>query len=118
MILNSCPVIDLSNRTGLYAESHGIVANVSHTRAVLGWKLTHVQNFWDAETGSEFHYNNISSCWQPHWWRGEPVRESPFSVPVSLLTPSADVGNGWESGAHYCQPHVVCFTVFLLFCVV
>jgi hypothetical protein len=26
---------DLSNRTGLYVESHGIVANVSHKRAVL-----------------------------------------------------------------------------------
>ncbi|KAF8476639.1 Phosphodiest-domain-containing protein [Russula ochroleuca] len=46
--------------TGLYAESHGIVAN----------------NFWDAETDSEFHYNNITSCWQPHWWRGEPMWET------------------------------------------
>ncbi|KAF8500851.1 Phosphodiest-domain-containing protein [Russula emetica] len=46
--------------TGLYAESHGIVAN----------------NFWDAETGLEFHYNNASSCWQPHWWQGEPMWET------------------------------------------
>ncbi|KAH9080395.1 Phosphodiest-domain-containing protein [Lactarius deliciosus] len=46
--------------TGLYAESHGIVAN----------------NFWDAETDSEFHYNNISSCWEPHWWLGEPMWET------------------------------------------
>ncbi|KAI0247612.1 Phosphodiest-domain-containing protein [Lactifluus subvellereus] len=46
--------------TGLYAESHGIVAN----------------NFWDAETDSEFHYNNISSCWQSHWWLGEPMWET------------------------------------------
>ncbi|KAH9041999.1 Phosphodiest-domain-containing protein [Lactarius pseudohatsudake] len=48
-------MVPLSNHwtlmTGLYAESHGIVAN----------------NFWDAETDSEFHYNNISSCWEPHW---------------------------------------------------
>ncbi|KAI0304302.1 Phosphodiest-domain-containing protein [Multifurca ochricompacta] len=46
--------------TGLYAESHGIIAN----------------NFWDAETDSEFHYSNISSCWQPHWWYGEPMWET------------------------------------------
>ncbi|THH20578.1 hypothetical protein EW146_g790 [Bondarzewia mesenterica] len=46
--------------TGLYAESHGIVAN----------------NFWDSETDSEFHYNQISSCWQPHWWMGEPMWET------------------------------------------
>ncbi|KAN0127415.1 Phosphodiest domain containing protein [Lactarius tabidus] len=46
--------------TGLYVESHGIVAN----------------NFWDAETDSEFHYNDISSCWEPHWWLGEPMWET------------------------------------------
>ncbi len=33
-------MFDLSNRTGLYAESHGIVANVSHKRAVLNSRLT------------------------------------------------------------------------------
>ncbi|TFY77705.1 hypothetical protein EWM64_g6306 [Hericium alpestre] len=42
--------------TGLHAESHGIVAN----------------NFWDAETDSEFHYNREAICWKPHWWFGEP----------------------------------------------
>ncbi|KAI0051055.1 Phosphodiest-domain-containing protein [Auriscalpium vulgare] len=46
--------------TGLYAESHGIVAN----------------NFWDAESDSEFHYNQISSCWNPRWWFGEPMWET------------------------------------------
>ncbi|KAI0270021.1 Phosphodiest-domain-containing protein [Gloeopeniophorella convolvens] len=46
--------------TGLYAESHGIVAN----------------NFWDAETDTEFHYNKISSCWNPYWWHGEPMWET------------------------------------------
>ncbi|KAI0314078.1 Phosphodiest-domain-containing protein [Amylostereum chailletii] len=46
--------------TGLYAESHGIVAN----------------NFWDAATKSEFHYNQVSSCWKPHWWFGEPMWET------------------------------------------
>ncbi|KAA1469665.1 Phosphodiest-domain-containing protein [Dentipellis sp. KUC8613] len=46
--------------TGLYAESHGIVAN----------------NFWDAETDSEFHYNKEAICWEPHWWFGEPMWET------------------------------------------
>ncbi|KDR82590.1 hypothetical protein GALMADRAFT_1347468 [Galerina marginata CBS 339.88] len=43
--------------TGLYAESHGIVAN----------------NFWDPTVEEEFHYNRISSAWNPAWWFGEPM---------------------------------------------
>jgi hypothetical protein len=35
----------LFNRTGLYAESHGIVANVSHKRAVLNDRLTRCAEF-------------------------------------------------------------------------
>ncbi|KAF8158202.1 Phosphodiest-domain-containing protein [Crassisporium funariophilum] len=46
--------------TGLHAESHGIVAN----------------NFWDPASQEEFHYNRISSCWNPAWWYGEPMWES------------------------------------------
>ncbi|KAJ8457194.1 hypothetical protein ONZ45_g18411 [Pleurotus djamor] len=46
--------------TGLYAESHGIVAN----------------NFWDPESHSEFHYNQIKSCWNSSWWFGEPMWET------------------------------------------
>ncbi|KAI9508874.1 midasin nuclear AAA ATPase [Russula earlei] len=46
--------------TGLYAESHGIVAN----------------NFWDVETDSEFYYANVSCTSQPHWWNGEPMWET------------------------------------------
>lgn len=46
--------------TGLYAESHGIVAN----------------NFWDPETGREFHYNRFEASWQPDWWLGEPMWET------------------------------------------
>ncbi|KAI0916843.1 hypothetical protein AcW2_007127 [Taiwanofungus camphoratus] len=45
--------------TGLYAESHGIVAN----------------NFWDPHTELEFHYNSIESAWNSSWWLGEPVRQ-------------------------------------------
>lgn len=32
-----------------------------------------MQNFWDAETDTEFHYNREESSWNPHWWYGEPV---------------------------------------------
>ncbi|RXW25325.1 hypothetical protein EST38_g514 [Candolleomyces aberdarensis] len=46
--------------TGLYAESHGIVAN----------------NFWDPTLKEEFHYNKVASCWKPEWWFGEPMWES------------------------------------------
>ncbi|PFH53376.1 hypothetical protein AMATHDRAFT_138050 [Amanita thiersii Skay4041] len=46
--------------TGLYAESHGIVAN----------------NFWDPATQTEFHYNRIESCWNSSWWFGEPMWET------------------------------------------
>ncbi len=35
----------LFNRTGLYAESHGIVANVRHKRAVLNIRLTRCAEF-------------------------------------------------------------------------
>ncbi|KAH8114406.1 Phosphodiest-domain-containing protein [Phellopilus nigrolimitatus] len=48
------------NRTGLYAESHGIVAN----------------NFWDPYTDTEFHYNKENSTWNPAWWFGEPMWET------------------------------------------
>lgn len=34
----------------------------------------------------------------------------------TLLTPAADVGNGRESGTHYCQPYVVRFTALLFLC--
>ncbi|KAJ2917003.1 hypothetical protein MD484_g3388, partial [Candolleomyces efflorescens] len=46
--------------TGLYAESHGIVAN----------------NFWDPAMKEEFHYNQEASAWKADWWLGEPMWES------------------------------------------
>ncbi|KAF9464150.1 Phosphodiest-domain-containing protein [Collybia nuda] len=46
--------------TGLYAESHGIVAN----------------NFWDPASKTEFWYNRIESCWKSEWWFGEPMWET------------------------------------------
>ncbi|KAF9491782.1 Phosphodiest-domain-containing protein [Pleurotus eryngii] len=46
--------------TGLYAESHGIVAN----------------NFWDPASRSEFHYSNVKSWQNASWWFGEPMWET------------------------------------------
>ncbi|KAF5380642.1 hypothetical protein D9757_007065 [Collybiopsis confluens] len=46
--------------TGLHAESHGIIAN----------------NFWDPHSQLEFHYNQISSAWNPNFWLGEPIWET------------------------------------------
>ncbi|KAL6308356.1 Phosphodiest-domain-containing protein [Sparassis latifolia] len=47
-------------RTGLYAESHGIVGN----------------NFWDPETEKEFLYSSIDSAWDSSWWLGQPMWET------------------------------------------
>ncbi|KAJ8593020.1 Phosphodiest-domain-containing protein [Rhizopogon salebrosus TDB-379] len=46
--------------TGLYAESHGIVAN----------------NFWDPVVQDEFHYTRVESAQNPSWWLGEPMWET------------------------------------------
>ncbi|KAF8548172.1 Phosphodiest-domain-containing protein [Imleria badia] len=46
--------------TGLYAESHGIVAN----------------NFWDPVTDTEFWYNRAESMSMADWWLGEPMWET------------------------------------------
>ncbi|KAF9483500.1 Phosphodiest-domain-containing protein [Pholiota conissans] len=46
--------------TGLYAESHGMVAN----------------NFWDPVAQVEFHYNQVESVWNPSFWLGEPMWET------------------------------------------
>ncbi|KAF8443018.1 alkaline-phosphatase-like protein [Boletus edulis BED1] len=46
--------------TGLYVESHGIVAN----------------NFWDPVTNTEFWYNRFESMSLADWWLGEPMWET------------------------------------------
>lgn len=43
--------------TGLYASSHGIVAN----------------DFTDASTGEQFYYTSPDKSWDAGWWGGEPV---------------------------------------------
>ncbi|CBQ72899.1 related to nucleotide diphosphatase [Sporisorium reilianum SRZ2] len=43
--------------TGLYAGSHGIVAN----------------DFTDAGTGRQFYYTSPQMSWDVRWWRGEPI---------------------------------------------
>ncbi|OAX37436.1 Phosphodiest-domain-containing protein [Rhizopogon vinicolor AM-OR11-026] len=46
--------------TGLWAESHGIVAN----------------DFWDPVFREPFHYYNVTSTKNPRWWLGEPIWET------------------------------------------
>jgi predicted AlkP superfamily pyrophosphatase or phosphodiesterase len=46
--------------TGLYAESHGIIANV----------------FLDPDTNQEFIYSNPEYSWNATWWGGEPIWET------------------------------------------
>ena len=70
-----------SFRTGLYAESHGIVANVSrHCTYPLKMHLltlaSFAQNFWDPHFKSDFHYHDETSTWNSSWWFGEPVSSS------------------------------------------
>lgn len=61
-------------RTGLYAESHGIVANVSRY-LLLNMFISDIptQNFWDPETNSTFLYSDPQQSWNASWWHGEPV---------------------------------------------
>ncbi|KAG1823238.1 nucleotide pyrophosphatase [Suillus variegatus] len=46
--------------TGLYAESHGIIAN----------------NFWDPVFQDTFHFDRVESAQNPSWWLGEPMWET------------------------------------------
>lgn len=46
--------------TGLYAESHGIIAN----------------NFWDPIFRDTFQYTRVESAQNPNWWLGEPMWET------------------------------------------
>ncbi|KAG2010001.1 nucleotide pyrophosphatase, variant 2 [Coprinopsis cinerea AmutBmut pab1-1] len=59
-IVGDLSVLFLFHRTGLYAESHGIVAN----------------EFWDPVTQETFHYNRVESAWKSKWWLGEPMWET------------------------------------------
>ncbi|EPQ54545.1 Phosphodiest-domain-containing protein [Gloeophyllum trabeum ATCC 11539] len=70
--------------TGLYAESHGIVAN----------------NFWDPETGTEFHYNSAAHSWNASWWFGEPMWETAGKaglITANLMWPGPpQTRTGWS----------------------
>lgn len=71
--------------TGLYAESHGIVANVSPMQYPLLISSSQTpKNFWDPDSGLEFHYSNPDITWDPAWWYGEPV--IPFAFRAMLYT--------------------------------
>ncbi|KAJ3553887.1 hypothetical protein NM688_g3383 [Phlebia brevispora] len=65
--------------TGLYAESHGIVAN----------------NFWDPKSKSEFHYNKVESCSNSSWWYGEPMWET--AEKAGIITANLMWPGPWET---------------------
>ena len=43
--------------TGLYPESHGIIAN----------------DFWEPTMGKQFQYTKHEKSWDGDWWWGEPM---------------------------------------------
>jgi hypothetical protein len=104
----------LFNRTGLYAESHGIVANVSHKRAVLDDRLTRCAEFLGCRYRLTVSFRQrlvllATSLVARRTGAAVGIR----SVILHLLMPVVDVGNGWESRTHYCQPYVVSVIPFL-----
>ncbi|KAF8349197.1 Phosphodiest-domain-containing protein [Amanita rubescens] len=74
--------------TGLYAESHGIVAN----------------NFWDPITQTDFHYNHKESAWNPSWWFGEPIWETAERaglITANLMWPGPPKTSTGASSTYY-----------------
>ena len=111
-----CPIIDLSYRTGLYAESHGIVANVSHNGAVLNSRLTPRAELLGCRDRFRVSLQQhlVISTSLVAWRTGAGV--AILCHFRTLLTSVADVGNGWESGSHFCQPYVVRFIALPFLC--
>ncbi|KAF8512855.1 Phosphodiest-domain-containing protein [Hysterangium stoloniferum] len=74
--------------TGLFAESHGIVAN----------------NFWDPETQSVFSYSNPTLSWNASWWKGEPIWETASKaglITANLMWPGPPVTMTGISPTYY-----------------
>lgn len=70
----------------MYAESHGIVANVGFTTTTREVDvIDELQNFWDPSTGDVFDYKGQSTSWPSHWWSGEPVRPHYWQATLLLL---------------------------------
>lgn len=60
--------------TGLYAESHGLVANVCFVRYPVSISASHVpQVFFDPVSGDTFRYTDPTHSWNASWWSGEPA---------------------------------------------
>ncbi|EGN98493.1 hypothetical protein SERLA73DRAFT_110021 [Serpula lacrymans var. lacrymans S7.3] len=74
--------------TGLYAESHGIIAN----------------NFWDPVIRSEFAYNRPEASWNSSWWFGEPMwetAEKSGAITANLMWPGPPVTTSGCSPTYY-----------------
>jgi hypothetical protein len=110
-------ILNLSNRTGLYAESHGIVANVSDERSVFKcidpvYRISGMQRRTRSFTTTTSHpVGNLIGGMENRCASGHALCHSRI-----LLTGAVDVGNSRESGTHHCQSDVVCFVVCCFFC--
>jgi hypothetical protein len=54
--------------------------------------LTYCQNFWDPDSGLEFHYNKADITCNPAWWYGEPVTGFVF-ITILCIDLATDVGD-------------------------
>ncbi|KAG8907981.1 hypothetical protein FRB99_001147 [Tulasnella sp. 403] len=74
--------------TGLFAESHGIVANL----------------FFDPKSGKSFRYSDPSQSWDASWWFGEPVWETAEKAGLrtaNLMWPGPPVTSDGHSPTYY-----------------
>lgn len=98
-----------SMMTGLYPESHGIIAN----------------NFWNEDKGMEFTYTSREHSWDGDWWWGEPMwsvaeRAGRISANIMWLvlvltergeTSSLSIGQGHPSPHKASHRHTLSLTM-------
>lgn len=74
--------------TGLYPETHGIIAN----------------DFWDPVSTKEFVYTDPERSWDPYWWHGEPVwatADKAGLITANLMWPGPPVHSSGQSPTYF-----------------
>ncbi|KZO93653.1 Phosphodiest-domain-containing protein [Calocera viscosa TUFC12733] len=74
--------------TGLYPETHGIIAN----------------DFWDPVSTKEFVYTDPERSWDPYWWSGEPVWATADKAGITtanLMWPGPPVHRSGQSPTYF-----------------
>ncbi|EJT98619.1 Phosphodiest-domain-containing protein [Dacryopinax primogenitus] len=74
--------------TGLYPETHGIIAN----------------DFWDPVSTKEFVYTDPERSWDPYWWSGEPVWATAGKAGLTtanLMWPGPPVHRSGQTPTYY-----------------